>query len=133
VVIWSSNNGNVNSGNCLALSVSNVAAQSCPSSAATSITDHADLTWGPANGPITMTNLFAVTPTALTGTQAVQIVVLRNGVATGLSCTVTAPATSCFSSGTATLSQGDFVSVQITNPATGTFVSVPWRASFSLQ
>jgi hypothetical protein len=58
-----------------------------------------------------------------------------NGVATALSCTVTGNGTaglSCTSGATVTINPGDFLTVQVVAPATGTFAAGEWRVSFSL-
>jgi hypothetical protein len=87
---------------------------------------------------MTISNLYAYSPTTFTAGQAVTVTVLDNGAPTVpvLACTVTGPGTgaaiACTSTATVTINPGDFLTVQIGNPATGTFVSAVWRVSFTV-
>jgi hypothetical protein len=103
----------------------------CPTSQTTAATGAVGVTWGPANRAMTITSLFAFTPDTFTAGQNVTIMVQVNGANSALTCTVTGPGNTCTSAATVSLSPGDFLSVQIQNPATGAFVQASWRVSFS--
>jgi hypothetical protein len=127
----------VASGNCLAVYVDNDNPGACPTSQASAALDKSGLVWGPANSSMTVTNLYAYSPTTFSLGQAVTITVLVNGAPSAVSCTVTGPGTgttmACSSTASVSLSPGDFLAVQVGNPAIGTFVAAVWRVSLSLQ
>jgi hypothetical protein len=133
--VWASNGANVASGNCLAAAVDNTTSSGCPAAGqAASASSHSGDTWGPANTTLTVTNLFAFSPTTLSAAQADTVTVLVNGVAPAgtLTCTVTGGNTCSDTTDSITLSPGDFLSVRVANAVVGTFMSVPWRVSFGL-
>jgi hypothetical protein len=138
-VVWASNNANANSGQCLAVALDNAAAQNCPGAGLNNAAvSHSGVTWGPSNAAMTVTNLFAYTGANLPVGDGVTIQVIANGNTASplLSCTVTGnglPGDTCSSSATATINQGDFLTVQVVNPPVGTFNSNPWRVSISLR
>ncbi len=72
------------------------------------------ITWGPAPVQITITNLSVVTTTAVGAGDSQKVVVLLNGVATALTCNVTAGKTTCTSTATVTVPAGDFLEVEVT-------------------
>jgi hypothetical protein len=85
---------------------------------------------------MTATNLFAYSSSTINAGTGATIQVLDDGVATALSCTVTGNGTTgltCTSSATVTINPGDFLTVQVVAPPTGTFASAAWRVSFSLH
>ena len=116
----------------------NVAANGCPSpnNQANDAASHNGLTWGPASTAMTATNLVVYSPTAITIGAVATIEVLDNGTNI-LSCAITGNGTAglqtCTNSGTGSILPGDFLTVAVIPPATGTFASAVWRVSFGLH
>ena len=138
-VMWASNNGNTNANQCLAVAVDDAASQNCPAAGqVNNALSHSGVTWGPANASMTVTKLFAFSGDIINTGSGATIQVLDNGNSASplLSCTVTgdgATGDRCSSSATASVNQGDFLTVQLVSPPTGTFAAVAWRVSISLQ
>jgi hypothetical protein len=134
--VWASNDGTVPDGNCLAVAVDSAGDAVCPASGQENqAMSDSGVTWGPANVPLMITNLYAFTPDTLAASDAALVTVLVNGSPSALSSTVTGPgagtAIACTSTATVTLSPGDFPSVEVSTAASGAFDAVAWRVSFS--
>ena len=80
----------------------------------------------PAGGT-TISNLFALSNTTPTGAQTYTVAVLDNG-ASALSCTVTSAGATCSNNGSASVAEGHYLEVQITN--NGGAAAARWRVSF---
>ena len=118
--------GTVPSGNCLQAGP-NSGDAGCPKTGGFP-TDTSGLILGPMPaGGATISNLFAHSGTTPTGGETYTVEVLDNG-ASAFSCTVTSAGPTCSNTKSASIAEGDYLEVQITN--NGGAADASWRVSF---